>query len=283
MNLLSTRYIKILLNDTVEIDPNLHLKVSVVKSRLALPNSAKLELYNIAEKTYKKLLEEPKVKVFVDDELLFSGKVINAFNDYKASFWLCTVYCSDVRSKPYSKPQYLDIGRGTTNEEVLKLLVQPLSDKDLDTSAFAKCGKAKGSLLKSMVVEYKKEADLMKAIQNQFKDCSAEVVKEDGVVKIQNRNGVPNQAKPLLFEILLSSPQLSHQDIIVELPLNTKVKLGLGFKVKAKSITKKVISPYLYKNQFKDKTYRISEFTHEIDNFTASVAKTTVKGLNYGG
>ena len=55
---LSTRNIIIVLDDNYTLDPNLHIKVTVVKSRLNLPNSAKIEIYNISEKTFKRWLQE---------------------------------------------------------------------------------------------------------------------------------------------------------------------------------------------------------------------------------
>ena len=279
---LSTRNIIVTIDDKFVIDPNLHIKVSVVKSHLQLPNSAKVEVYNISEKTWSKLKSEPKIKIEVDGNLLFSGKVLNVANDYKGTSWLCTMYCNDIKVNPYYKPQFMTIPKGTTNEDILKKMTEQISDMKLDMSEFKKCAKANGSLLKQMTVEYKKEGDIMKSLQNMFKGCDTEVIKEDGVVKLQNSKAVPNAGNPLKFDRLLESPQLSHKDLVVKIPLNTKVKLGLGFEIKAKSISKKLDSPYTYKTQFNEKVYRISEFTHDIDNFTASVATTTVKGLNFG-
>jgi len=279
MSYLSTRNINIILDDKYIIDNNLHIKVSVVKSRLALPNSAKIEIYNISEKTFKKLVAEPKIKINVDDELLFIGRVVNAPNEYSGTSWKCTIYCNDIKVNPYAKPQITTIPKGTTNENILKELVSKISDVKVDLSAFQECAKSKGSLLKQMVVEYKKEADIMKSLSNMFKGCDTEVIKEDGVVKFQDRTTVPNINNLLIFDRLLEAPKLSHKDLVVSMPLNTKLKLGLGFEVKAKSISKQIESPYTYKNQFEKKTYRISEFTHEINNYTNTVATTTVKGL----
>ncbi|MBL1293352.1 MAG: hypothetical protein COB61_005725 [Thiotrichales bacterium] len=279
---LSTRNISIVLNDKYEINLDLHIKVSITKSRLALPNSAKLEIFNISEKTFIRLKAEPLIKVSIDGKQSFTGKVINVPNEYKGTSWLCTIYCNDVRTKPFKKPQYLDIPKGTTNEGILKAMASSISDVKLDTSAFSECAKSKGSLLKSMVVEFKKEGDIMGAMQNMFKGCDAEVIKEDGTVKIQHTGSVPNQAKPLKFDRLLESPKLSHRDIEVKIPFNSKVKLGYGFEIQPKSISTKIEAPYTYKNQFELKTYRISEFTHVADNFTTTVAITTIKGLNFG-
>ncbi len=279
MSYLSTRSINIILNNEYEIDNNLHTKISIVKSRLALPNSAKIEIYNISEKTFKKLVAEPKITIKVDDELLFMGKVINVPNEYDGTSWLCTIYCNDIKVNPYTKPQFTTIPKGTKNEDILNILVDTISDMKVDISAFKSCAKSKGSLLKQMIVEYKKEGDVIKSITNMLKDCDIEVIKEDGTVKLQDKNTVINRENPFVFDVLLESPKLSHKDLIVNMPLNTKIKLGLGFKVKAKSIFKELKSPYTYNNQFKDKIYRISEFTHEVDNYTSAVASTTVKGL----
>ncbi len=281
MSYLSTRDINIELDSNYVIDNNLHIKVSVVKSTLALPNSAKVEIYNISETTFKKLVSEPKIKITIDDELLFTGRVLNAPNEYIGTSWKCTIYCNDVKVNPYSKPQFLTIPKGTQNEDILKKLVSTISDVKVDLKEFKKCAKAKGSLMKQMVVEYKKEHDIMKSLQNMFKGCDTEVVKEDGTVKLQNRRGVPNISNPLQLDTFLEAPKLSHKDLVVVMPLNTTVKLGLGFKVKAKSISKTLQNPYTYKNQFNGKVYRIVEFTHEIDNFSSDIAKTTLKGLNY--
>ena len=279
---LSTRNIYVKLNDKDILNPNLDMRVTVTKSRLSIPNSAKIEIFMISEKTFIKLKKLPQIKIEIDGTLIFTGKVINVPNEFKGNSWTCTVYCNDIKTNPYTKPQYMNIAKGTSNEDALSLMTSALSDVKLDTSAFSKCQKAKGSLLKQMVVEYKKEADIMKAISNTFKGCDTEVVKEDGVVKLQSTSSVPNASKPIVFSRLMESPKLSHKDIVVKVPLNTKVKLGLGFKVKAKSISLQLESPYTYKNQFEDKTYRISEFIHTADNFTTSIASTFVKGLNFG-
>jgi hypothetical protein len=278
----STRNIEIVLNDSYTIPPTLHIKVLITKSRLALPNSAKIEVYNISEKTLTKLESEPKIKVLLDGKVYFTGKVINPDNQYKGTSWICTIYCNDIKTNPHQKPQYMEILKGTSNDDAINQMGALISNFNIDTSAFKECAKSKGSLLKGMVVEYKKEGDITKALQNMFKGCNTEVIKEDGIVKLQDRTKVPNQAKPLVFDRLLESPQLSFKDLVVKIPLNEKVKLGLGFEVKAKSISKKLESPYTYKNKFEKKTYRISEFTHEFDNFTSSIAITSIKGLNIG-
>lgn len=278
----STREIKVVLNDSYTIDINLHIKCKITKSRLTLPNSAKVEIYNISEKTLTKLESEPKVKIYLDGHILFTGKVINPTNDYIGTSWLCTLYCSDIETNPHITPQYVEITKGTSNDEVVNQMGKLISNFGIDTTAFKECAKAKGSLLKGMVVEYKKEGDVLKALQNMFKDCNTEVIKEDGVVKLQDSRGVPNLGNPLIFDRLLKSPTLSFKDIVVNIPLDHKVKLGLGFEVKAKSIKKKLASPYTFTNKFQYKVYRISEFTHEFDNYTNAVAKTLVKGLNLG-
>ncbi|MGB0405365.1 MAG: hypothetical protein ACPGDB_04165 [Fusobacterium sp.] len=302
----STRSIKIVLDGSYIINDNLHIKLNVVKSRVSLPNSSKIEIFNISEKTFNKLKTDPKIEIYVDDNFLFSGKVINVYNEYKAPDWLCTIFASDILTKPYLKPQYIDIKKGTTNKEVLELISSPLSNLKIDASAFANCAKAKGSLLKNMVVEYKKEQDLIKAIQNQFKNClsdpldpiiskngGVEVYKEDGVVKVRKagKEGITNLKNLIEFEYLLEAPEISSTDIIISLPLTSedqkrnagvKAKLGLGFTVTSKSLQRKLITPYVYKNQFEDRIYKIIEFTHEVDNFSSNVAKTTIKGLNCG-
>jgi len=275
----STRKIDITLNDNYTIDNKLHIKVIVVKSRLALPNSAKIEIYNISEKTFTKLVASPQIKIALDGEMLFTGKVTNTPNEYVGTSWKCTIYCNDIKVNPYATPQFLEIPKGTTNEDILKQMVLKISDVKVDLSAFKKCAKSSGSLMKQMVVEYKKEGDVMKSLSNMFKGCDTEVVKEDGVVKLQNKTTVTNQAKPIILKTLLSSPKLSQKDLTVSIPLNTKLKLGLGFEVKSKSISKKLDNPYTYKNQFENKIYKIAEFTHEVDNFTTSVATTNVKGM----
>jgi len=280
MNYLSTRDINIQLDENYKIDSNLHIKVSVVKSTLALPNSAKVEIYNISETTFLKLVKEPKIKITIDDKLLFTGMVLNATNEYIGTSWKCSIYCNDVKVNTYAKPQFLTIPKGTKNEDILKKLVSTISDVKVDLKEFKSCAKSKGSLIKQMVVEYKKEHDIMKSLQNMFKGCDTEVIKEDGTVKLQNRRGISNISNPLLFDTFLVSPKLSHKDLVVVMPLDTKVKLGLGFKIKAKSVSKTLQNPYTYKNQFNGKVYRIVEFTHEIDNFTSDIAKTTLKGLN---
>lgn len=279
---LSTRNINIILDGKYEISPNLHIKVTVIKSNLSLPNSAKVEIYNVSDKSFKKMLTTPKVVISVDDTQIFVGKIINATNEYQGTSWKCTMYCNDIHTNPFKKPQFLAIPKGTSNEDVLSKLTSLISTNGLNVDAFKECAKSKGSLLKQFMLEYKKEGDIVKAMQDMLKGCEKEIIKEDGKVKISNTTGVPNQAKPLLFDRLLESPKLSHKDLIVKVPMNTKLKLGLGFKIKAKSISKTLISPYTYQNQFKDRIYRISEFTHEVDNYTNAVAQTTVKGLNFG-
>jgi len=279
---LSTRNINITLDGKYEISPNLHIKVTVVKSNLSLPNSAKVEIYNVSDKSYKKMLTTPKVLIKVDDKQIFTGKIINATNEYQGTSWKCTMYCNDIHTNPFKKPQFMSIPKGTSNSDVLSKMTSLLSANGLNVDAFKECAKSKGSLLKQFMLEYKKEGDIIKAMQDMLKGCDKEIIKEDGKVKISNRGSVPNQAKPILLDRFLESPKLSHKDLVVKIPMNTKVKLGLGFKIKPKSISKTLVSPYTYQNQFIDRTYRISEFTHEVDNYTNAIAQTTIKGLNFG-
>lgn len=278
---LSTRKISIELDNGYKVSQNLHIKVTVTKSRLALPNSAKIEIFNISEESFKKFVSMPRVLIYVDDKQIFTGKIINAQNEYKITSWLCTLYCNDIKTNPYANAQYLIIPKGTSNEDMLQIMASAIADAKIDASAFAQCQKAKGSLLKQMVVEYKKEGDVLKAIENTFKGCNTKVFKDDGVVKLQDSKGVPNHANPIIFDRLIESPRLSHQDIVLKIPLDYRAKLGLGFKIKAKTIIKNFISPYTYQNQFHEKTYSISEVVHEVDNFTKEVAITTIKGLNF--
>lgn len=303
MSNLSTREIKIVLEDKFTINTNLHMKIEVVKSLVSLPNSAKIEIFNISEATFEKLKADPKVKIYVDDHFLFSGKVINVYNEFHLPDWLCTIYASDIVNKPLKDPKYIDIKKGTTNKQVLEMISSPMSPFNLDTSAFADCPKSKGSLLKNMVVEYKKEQDLIKALQNQFKDClkdgvdtlredgGIDVYKEDGVIKIRKGGvaGLPNKNNLLKFEYLLESPEISATDIIIKVPLSSDDKkrvvgvssmLSYGFTVVSKSLQRKLITPYVFKNQFENKIFKIIEFTHEVDNYTTAVATTTIKGQN---
>jgi len=279
MDFKSTRKIELILNDVFTLPIILNKKVIITKSRLALPNSAKIEVYNISEEILTRLESEPKIKVLLDGKLYFTGKVINPDNNYRGTDWVCTIYCNDIKTNPHKKPQYLEILKGTSNDAVINEMGSLISDFNIDTSAFKECAKSKGSLLKGMVVEYKKEGDVTRALQNMFKGCDTEVIKEDGVIKLQDSKTVPNKKKPLKFDRLLESPQLSFKDLVVKIPLNEKVKLGLGFEVKSKSITKKLESPYTYKNKFENNIFRISEFIHEFDDFTEAIATTTVKGL----
>jgi len=278
----STRQILVTLADGFAINPSLHISVKTTKSRLSLPNSAKIEVYNVKADTYKRLLTKQHLTIEVDGKAIFKGKILNVTNDYMAASWKCSIYCSDIKANPYQQPQFITIDKGTSNADVLGLMTAALSDADLDLSAFSRCEESKGSLAKQMVVEYQKEKDILKAMQNVFKGCDKEVVKEDGVVKILDNGSVPNAAAPLLFDRHLEPPKLSHKDIVVKVPIDTRVKLGLGFSIKSKSILKSLESPYTYENQFRDQVYRISEYTHEVDNFTDAVATTTVKGLNFG-
>lgn len=278
----TTREIKIVLGNNYTIDPNLHMRVSISKSRLTLPNTAKIEIFNISEKTQTKLEEEPKIKVYLDGNLLFSGKVINPQNEYLESSWLCTLYCSDIKTNPHIEPQYLQLEKGTSNDAVVNEMGKLLSDMKLDTTAFKDCLKSKGSLLKAMVVEYKKEHDILKALQNMFKGCNTEVIKEDGVVKLHSGNGVPNAKNPLLFNTFIKAPTLSFKDVILDMPLAPKIKLGLGFKIQAKSTKKQLSSPYTFSNKFVNKLFKIVEFTHTFDNYTNAIALTQVKGMNIG-
>lgn len=276
----STRKIEIILNDNFIINVDLDIKVKITKSVLTLPNSAICTVYNLAEKTLQKLDEVPKVKILLDGNLLFTGKVINSINNYIGTSWECNIYCSDIETDPYIKPQYVEILSGTSNDQVLNQMGGIISKFGIDKTAFEDCAKAKGSLLKGMVVEYKKEGDVLRAMQNMFKECNTEVIKEDGVVKLLDKTKVLNAQKPITITLdkLLKSPTLSLKDITVDIPLNYKIKLGIGFEVKAKSINKKLESPFTYKNKFENKIFRIAEFTHEFDNFTREVAKTFIKG-----
>lgn len=276
----STRQILIKVNETFEVDLNLHIKIVASKSNIGIPNSCLITIFNLSPGTYSRFEKKPRIEVYENDELLFIGKVINTNNRYIGTSWEAVIYCNDIKVVASKTPNYLTIPKGTTNEDILKTMASQISDLQIDFSAFQSCAKSKGSLLKQMVVEYKKEADMMKAIQNMFKGCDTEVVKEDGSIKFQDSKSVANFANPKLYDKLLEAPTLSNKDISIKILLDPSVKLGLGFKVKAKSYNQTLVSPYTYENQFKSKIFRTVEFIHETDNFTENVAITTIKGMN---
>lgn len=279
MSKYSTTDIEIILDDKFTLSTDLSIRYEVTKSRLALPNSAKIEVYNLSYKTYQKLIKQPKIVLKVDGEKLYQGKIINVNNPYEVPNWHCTMYCSDIRQRPASTSSFLNLKKGTSNTSALESMTSLLSSAKLDTSAFSKCAKSKGSLLKQMMVEYKKEEDIIKAMQNMFKGCDTEVFKEDGVVKLDSKYGVRNATKPIVIKDLLEPPTLSNYDIELKVPLHTGLKLGLGFKVLSKSINKKIESPYLHKQHFNNKVFKVTEFTHKGDNFSKMASQTDIKGM----
>lgn len=278
----STRRIEIKSNGKNLLNPNLHIKVTVVKSRLALPNSAKIEVKNISENTFLKLTKQPTIEILIDGKKIFKGKIINVDNPYESPDWICTIYANDIRIAPLAKSNHLAMPKGTTKQSAIKKMVSLLSSKDVDTKAFDDCKKAGGSLVKQLIVEYKKEEDVINALKNMFKGCDTEVVKEDGKVKIQSRNAVPNYKSPIVFDRHLKPPSLGNIDINIKVPLDYRAKLGLGFKVESKSVTKNFNSAFLYKQQFNAKVFKITQITHTADNFSSSIAISDIKGFKIG-
>ncbi len=275
----STTKIEVILNDSFIIPTDLSIKYAVTKSTLALPNSAKLEIYNLSTKTYQKLQKEPKVEIKVNDNSIFKGKVLNPFNVYEVPNWKCEIYCNDIQQRPLKKAQYLDIKKGTPTVSAIKSITALLSSSNIDTSAFEACAKSKGSLFKQMMVEWQKEEDLIKAIQNMFKGCDTEVYKEDGVVKFHSKGSVKNALKPIIINDVIAPPTLGFADIEVAVPLRFDLKLGLGFQVNSKSVKMQTQSPYLHKEVFENKTFKITQIVHEGDNFSTDASTTQIKGL----
>lgn len=278
----STRLIEIKSKNSILLDPNLYIKVIVVKSKLALPNSAKIEVQNISENTFLKLTKQPLIEIYIDGKKIFKGKIINVENPYEAPTWICTIYANDIKIAPLLNSKHLSLEKGTSTKSVIEKMVSLISDKSVDTKAFGNCKKASGSLVKQLVVEYNKEEDVMKSLKNMFKGCDTEVVKEDGKVKLQSRNKVPNFKTPILFDRHLKPPSLGNIDINIKIPLDYRAKLGLGFKVESKSISKNFNQAFLYKQQFNAKVFKITQITHTVDNFSSSIAISDIKGFKIG-
>lgn len=282
MQNLSTRLIEIKTKNKILLNPNLHIKVIVVKSKLALPNSAKIEVKNISPNTFMKLKKQPLIEIFIDGKKIFKGKIINVDNPYEAPEWVCTIYANDIKVAPLLNSKHLSIPKGTTKKSAIESMVSLISDKAVDTKAFNNCNKSSGSLIKQLIVEYKKEEDVIKSLKNMFKGCDAEVVKEDGKVKIQSRNKVPNYESPIFFTRHLKPPSLGNIEINIKIPLDYRAKLGLGFKVESKSVTKNLKSAFLYKQQFNAKVFKITQISHTVDNFSSSIAISDIKGFKIG-
>ena len=294
----TTRNIIITLDDTFTILSNLHIKVTVNKSMLTLPNSSRIEVFNLSTETFLKLKKQPTLSVKVDGNQVYKGKVLNVSNTYDGVDWLCTIYCNDITLKPYASKQYSTFSKGTSKKEVINSIASKISSsKPLGLEELKNCKKGNGSLLKEFKVAYTKESDLLNAVKSMFKGCGLQVFKDDGVVKIQNgtvlKNSktqanqsfkvgeggtVPNLQNLLKFDTFFKAPTISNDSISLLMPLNSSVKLGLGFKVKPKSYELNFEKPYLMNQLFENRVFRIVEIVHITDNYSNETETTQLRG-----
>jgi len=279
----STRLIEVIFSfkgKTVTIPSDLSIKAVVTASRVALPNSCKLEIRQLSPKTFSFIEKRPEIELKVDGQTYFTGKVYNAVNSYKAPTWKCEIYCSDIKLLPTVKKEKLLFSKGQTTGELLSSMIEKISDVKIDLNPFSNCISKDKSLLKSLVIEYRKESDIMKAIGNMFKACNKEVIKENGKVSIIDKAETTNPNTPLTLKKFISEPpRLSDKDISVTVPLNNRYRLGVGFKIDSKSIALQLKNPYTFENHLDQKIFKIVELSHSFDNHTTAVAKTVLKGI----
>ena len=292
----STRKITAEFDNGLTLSKLLHKRVTAVKSMTETPNTAVLEVFWVSAETFTKLKEQPNVKIMLNDELFYSGKVINVTNVYNGTDWLCTLYCNDVTLKPYAQKQYLTIPKGTTKTEAIKKISSTISPKiPMNLEDFKKCKKSNSSLAKEFKVAYKKEQDILKAVNSMFKDCGSIMIKEDGQLKVLSRNvgskktvtgsklvtkkaTVPNISNPIIFSNLFDPPRISSDEIAIVTTPTSEPKLGLGFKVFAKSYQQQLQKPFVLEETFKDRIYRVIEVVHTVDNYSTEVSTTQIKG-----
>jgi hypothetical protein len=197
---------------------------------------------------------------------------------------------------PTAKKQYITIPAGTPKSEAIKTLTSKVgSPKIANIEEFKKCKKSDASLAKQFKTAYKNEEDIMKSVNFMFKKCGATAVKEDGKVKLISRDvavkkrvlnskrvtttaTVPNISSPIIFKNLFDAPRVSSDEIVLNMVATAEPKLGLGFKVFAKSYEQNLKKPFVLKEKFENKIYRIVEIVHSVDNFTTAVASTQIRG-----
>lgn len=299
MNLFSSRKLSVSIkNKTVDrVIENLNIRVVATKTLASNPNQAEIEIYNLNQNSREDLYNNvynftedvgiTKIEVTLDDNIIFKGDLINVNSIYsnEAVEWKTTLYCGDgfnaFRQKTNKK-----FNKGSTRNEMVNELIGELED-----AGVAVKGALEGltactdkSILKAILVNGQVVENIKRLLKDCFKDVDV-YIDEEKLNILANRSTIKNN-RVIINDGLIEPPTLSEQGINCKVLINSSLKIGAEFQVRARSQNISFGNLTTYKPRKSqisgDGIYRVQEIKHIVDNFSTEVAQTEIIGLNSG-
>jgi hypothetical protein len=291
MGKFSTRDIEIYIStkDKTYTIKDLHIRLEIVKTISASPNVANITVYNLAQGSLSFLTEiynennfsTYQVVAMVDNNLIFQGDLVNVRSVYQMGTWTTNIYANEGYNA-YRKTATIETKAGDNRENAVNSLMDTLKDaglNDFDLQAI-KNGCGNKSILKRVLYE----GNVIENIKKLIEDCSpkSDIYIEDKKLIVLSKGAyLPEKTDPLTN--FLEPPQLNESGCRATTLLRYDMKVGNLVTLKAKSYNQAFGNLTVNRPQksrfLGEGVYKIIEITHEVDNYTAAVAKTTITGI----
>lgn len=290
MGKFSTRDIEITISSKTKTKTlkDLHFKCEIINTVSSTPSISNVTIYNLASDTLSFLTSiydkdgkaEFKGSISLYDVEVFSGDLVNIRSNFNMGTWETNLYLNEGYNI-FRKTATIVTKGGDTRKGIFEQLADSLKDvglNDFDIKALQnKCGDK--SILKRVLYD----GNVIENIKKLIEDC---LPKSDVYVENNNLNVVPvgtAKEKTTNLSFFLEPPQLNEVGCRAVTPLNTQPKLSELITLEAKSYNQafgNLSTNRANKSRFLGEgTYKITEITHEFDNFSSSVAKSSFTGI----
>jgi hypothetical protein len=267
---------------------DLHIKVETIKTISASPNIANITIYNLSQNSLAFLTEiynDDKfslysVNVVVDDNLVYTGDLVNVRSIYKLGTWETNIYANEGYNA-LRKTAKVETKEGDTRATIVDLLSQSLEGTGLNAFDFQaiKNGCGDKSILKRLLYD----GNVLENIKKLIQDCTpkSDLFIEDGKLNALPRNiALERNTEVTSF---LEPPQLNEAGCRATMLARYDIKIGTSITLKAKSYNQSfgnLSTNRTTKSRFLGEgVYKVIEVVNEVDNFTEAVAKTHVTGI----
>lgn len=286
----STRDIQLTISSKTDskLFKDLHIKCEIIKTISSTPSIANVIIYNLAPDSLAFLTSiyndggasQFKGSISLDNKEVFNGDFVNVRSTYNMGTWETTIYLNEGYNI-LRKTAKVESKKGDSRETIVNSLVDTLKDaglNDFDIQAFKNtCGDK--SILKRVLYD----GNVVENIKKLIEDC---LPKSDVYVEDDKLNVIPfgsSKTTVTNLDSFLEPPQLNEVGCRATTLLNTEPKIGTQITLEAKSYNQAFGNLSTYRPQksrfLGEGTYKVTEISHEFDNFSSSVAKTSFTGV----
>lgn len=274
---------------------DLHISIVAKKSLSANPNIATIVVYNLKESTRELLSNSVydyannesvcDITLTLDDVEIYSGNIINVIHSRKpqAGEYETVFYCGDGANgvKTTATKKY---AKGTNTQDIVSSLIGDLNGLTEGATQGIKDCLGNRTLLRSVTMDGKIISNIKKLVKDCLGgDSETDVYIEDGKVNIVARDEILDIPDNDITDYLLEAPKLTEQGANVTIMFDSTLKIAASFSISASS--NQVAYANLTQNKLSTSqvsgigTYKITEITHKIDNFSKEVAITELAGI----